>query len=95
MRGMDAFRERALARVRRWKEIYEGIYMVPYRTAIQREWRRQRDILFVLGFSDLLGVPSPVQLYTLELIPEVLEQFHSWHLRMGMEEPPEGGFRCC
>lgn len=77
------------------KEIYEGVYVAPYRAAIHRHYVRQRDLLFVLGFSDLLGVPSPLHFYTLELVPEVLESFHEWHRRMGLEEPPEGGFRCC
>jgi hypothetical protein len=82
-------------RLQKAREIYEGIYFVPYRKTIHREYLRQRDLLFVLGFSDLLGVPSPLQFYTLELLPEVLEQFHEWHLLMGMSEAPEGGFRCC
>ena len=84
-----------LRRLRWARDIYEGIYLVPYRTTIHREYLRQRDLFFLLGFSDLLGVPSPVHFYTLELLPEVLDQFHEWHLRMGMDEPPEGGFRCC
>ena len=49
----------------------------------------------LVGFSDLLGVPNPVSFYTLELYPELIEQFHEWHQRMGMEQAPEGGFRCC
>ncbi len=84
-----------LRRLQRARDIYEGVYVAPYRRSIHREYLRQRDLLFVLGFSDLLGVPNPVQFYTLELVPEVLEQFHQWHLRLGMEEAPEGGFRCC
>ena len=95
MRSFRGVRARWARRLMSAKEIYEGIYIAPYRAEIQREDARQRDLLFVLGFSDLLGVPSPLQLYTLELIPEILESFHQWHLRMGMEEPPEGGFRCC
>ena len=77
------------------REIYEGIFFAPYRSAIYREQLRQRDLFFVIGFSDLLGVPNPVTFYTLELYPELIEQFHAWHLRMGMEHGPEGGFRCC
>jgi len=88
-------RARWLRRLVVAKEIYEGIYVAPYRRVIRREYLRQRDLQFVLGFSDLLGVPSPLQLYTLELVPEVLDSFHQWHRRMGMEEPPEEGFRCC
>jgi hypothetical protein len=82
-------------RLRTAREIYEGIYVAPYRSAILREYLQQRDMLFVLGCADLLGVPNPVQFYTLELYPELIEQFHSWHTRIGMDRAPEGGFRCC
>lgn len=92
--GADSESE-LLRRLRRARDIYEGVYFAPYRRSIHREYLRQRDLFFVLGLSDLLGVPNPVQFYTLELIPEALDQFHEWHLRMGMEEAPEGGFRCC
>ncbi|MFQ6046247.1 MAG: cory-CC-star protein [Gemmatimonadales bacterium] len=92
--------------VRRWwlelrerlgaaRDIYEGVFIAPYRSQIYREYLRERDLFLILGFSDLLGVPNPVAFYTLELYPELIEQFHEWHLRMGMEQPPEGGFRCC
>ena len=77
------------------RDIYEGIFFAPYRSQIHREYLRERDLFLLLGFSDLLGVPNPVAFYTLELYPELIEQFHEWHLRMGMEHPPEGGFRCC
>lgn len=76
-------------------DIYEGIYFAPYRSAIHREYLEQRDLFMLLAFNDLLGVPNPVAFYTLELYPELLEQFHEWHLRLGMPAPPEGGFRCC
>lgn len=84
-----------LRRLRAAREIYEGVYFVPYRASIYREYLDQRDAFLLLGFSDLLGVPNPVQFYTLELLPHLIEQFHTWHLRLGMEHPPEGGFRCC
>ena len=77
------------------RDIYEGLFFVPYRSTIYRQYLRERDIFFVLGLSDMLGVPNPVTFYTLELYPELLQDFHEWHRRMGMEEPPEGGFRCC
>jgi hypothetical protein len=77
------------------RDIYEGVYIAPYRRTLHRQYLHHRDMLFVLGCADLLGVPSPLHIYTLELIPEALDQFHEWHLRMGMENAPEGGFRCC
>ena len=86
---------RVRTRLRAAREIYEGVYFAPYRSQIHRQYLRERDFFLLLGFSDLLGAPNPVAFYTLELYPELIEQFHEWHLRMGMEHPPEGGFRCC
>jgi hypothetical protein len=82
-------------KIRAAKDIYEGIYFAPYRAAIHREYLKQRDLFFILAFSDLMGVPNPVAFYTLELYPELIDQFHEWHLRLGMPVSPDGGFRCC
>jgi len=86
---------RVSGRLRAAREIYEGLYVAPYRSAIGRAYRRERDLFLLESCSDLLGIPNPVGFYTLELYPHLIEQFHEWHLRQGLEEPPEGGFRCC
>ena len=95
MSGSRGLVERLRDRLTWARDIYEGIYFAPYRREIYREYLRHRDQFFLLTVSDLLGVPNPAQFYTLELVPEALEQFHQWHLRMGIEHPPDGGFRCC
>ncbi|MDH5643717.1 MAG: hypothetical protein OEY63_05895 [Gemmatimonadota bacterium] len=77
------------------KEIYEGLYFAPYRSMIYREYRDRRDMFLLMSVSDVAGIPNPAMFYTLELYPELIEEFHEWHLRLGMEHPPEGGFRCC
>ncbi|MDT8437007.1 MAG: cory-CC-star protein [Gemmatimonadota bacterium] len=77
------------------REIYEGVYTAPYRSLVQREYLRRRDLFTLLGASELLGVPDPVSFYTLEMLPELIDGFHDWHRRIGLERPPEGGFRCC
>ncbi|HEV2129828.1 MAG TPA: cory-CC-star protein [Longimicrobiaceae bacterium] len=87
--------ERLLHALRYAREVYEGMYLTPYRSAIHREYLRERDLFLLLTFSELLGVPNPVQFYTLELYPELLEHFHEWHLRLGLPNAPEGGWRCC
>ena len=48
-----------------------------------------------LVFSEMMGVPNPAAYYTLELQPLMLERFHEWHKRMGMEHSPLDHFRCC
>ena len=50
-------------------------------------------MLFV--FAELMGVPNPAAYYTLELQPVLLERFHEWHRRQGLDHSPLDGFRCC
>ncbi|WP_339878781.1 cory-CC-star protein [Pseudidiomarina gelatinasegens] len=72
-----------------------NVYNAPYRSAIARAKRDEDDLFMLLVFSELMGVPNPASYYTLELQPLLLERFHDWHLRMGMEHSPLDGFRCC
>lgn len=83
------------ARARAALDIYEGIFVAPYRAVIEREQLRQRDLFLLLTFCDALGVPNPVEFYTLELLPHLYESYHAWHLRAGLERAPDGAFRCC
>ncbi len=87
--------ERIRRGLRSFRNLYEALYIAPYRAQIHREYARQQDLFLLLTTSEMLGVPNPVEFYTLELLPEVMEQFHAWHLRIGLEQAPEGGFRCC
>jgi hypothetical protein len=82
-------------RARATREIYEGLYVAPYRSQIYRAYRQEQDLFLLSAFSDLLGAPNPAAFYTLELYPELIAQFHEWHVRMGMPQAPDGGFRCC
>ncbi len=70
-------------------------YNAPYRGAIARAKRDEDDLFMLLVFSELMGVPNPASYYTLELQPILLERFHEWHIRIGMEHSPLDDFRCC
>jgi len=86
---------RLVDRLRAAREIYEGMYVSPYRSLIHREHRDRSDAFLLMGFSELLGIPNPVTFYTLEILPYAIEELHDRHLRLGLERAPEGGFRCC
>ena len=73
----------------------EEAYNAPYRSAIARAKREQDDLFMLLIFSEMMGVPNPASYYTLELQPLLLERFHDWHLRMGMEHSPLDNIKCC
>jgi hypothetical protein len=85
-------RLRALGR--RLVAFHDELFMAPWRAGLQREARRQEDLLVTLVFLEALGVENPATYYTLELYPELLSSFHDWHRRAGMPRSPEPGM-CC
>lgn len=85
---------RAAAALRRAAGYYDEVFMAPWRAGLQREARRQEDVLVTLLFLEALGVDNPASSVTVELLPEMLEAYHDWHRREGMERAPEPGM-CC
>ncbi|TWT04295.1 hypothetical protein FQV26_15260 [Planococcus sp. CPCC 101016] len=74
---------------------YEAVLELPHRSEIARELRDEDDLFLLMLYSEMLGIPNPVYYYTLELYPYMIEEFHDWHLRMGMDKSPLTGIRCC
>lgn len=80
---------------RRIGEQLDAYYNGPYRSALARAERDEEDLFMLLVYAESLGIPNPVSVYTLELQPLMLERFHQWHQRMGMERSPLDEMRCC
>ncbi|MED4163875.1 cory-CC-star protein [Halalkalibacterium halodurans] len=81
--------------LKRLFELYDQMLRVPHRAEIYRELQDEDDLFLLLVYSEMLGVPNPAFYYTLELYPYIIETFHEWHLRMGMDKSPLQGIRCC
>ena len=77
------------------KALLDEFYVAPYRGALARARREEDDIFMLFVFAELMGVPNPAAYYTLELQPLLLERFHDWHRRKGLDHSPLDGFRCC
>lgn len=71
------------------------LYVAPHRGALARARREEEDLFMLLVFSEFMGIPNPASYYALELLPLFWEEFHDWHLRMGMERSPLDHIRCC
>lgn len=84
-----------LGKMKQLIEWYDEVLSMPHRREILSELRDEDDLFMLLLYSEMLGIPNPAYYYTLELYPYMLEKFHDWHLRMGMENSPLSGFRCC
>lgn len=94
-RGLAALPESLPAK---WRAFSEGLgeyYYGPYRQALARAERDEDDLFMLYVCGEALGIPNPASAYTMELYPIVLEEFHAWHTRMGMDRPPTDGIRCC
>ncbi|MZR61727.1 cory-CC-star protein [Alcanivorax sp. DP30] len=81
--------------LKRLNELGTQYYNVPYRAAIARAKRDEEDLFMLLVFSEMMGIPNPAAWTTLELQPLLMDRFHEWHTRMGMERSPLDHFRCC
>lgn len=66
-----------------------------YEAEAQRELQEQEDLVMLLLFGDAMGLPNPVAYHTLELYPALIENYHEWHRRMGMDHSPLDHVRCC
>ncbi|AKG74193.1 MULTISPECIES: cory-CC-star protein [Salinicoccus] len=84
-----------LENIKKLIRYYEEVLEMPHRTEVARELRDQDDLFLLLLYSEMIGIPNPVYYYTLELYPHIIEDFHDWHLRMGMDKSPLTGIRCC
>lgn len=70
-------------------------YVAPHRRAFARAQRDEEDLFMMLVLSEALGVPNPASGATLELLPEMLDRMHDWHIRQGMDRSPIDGLGCC
>lgn len=82
-------------RLQAFKEGLEEFYHAPYRQTLSRAYRDEQDLFMLLIFAESLGIPNAMTFYTLELQPLLMEEFHDWHKRMGMEHSPMDRFGCC
>lgn len=87
--------EKDKSKITKLIEGYEKAISLSHHAAIKRELRDEDDLFILLCFSELLGIPNPVSYYTMELYPLLIDKFHHWHLRMGMEKSPLEEIRCC
>ncbi|KEZ75923.1 cory-CC-star protein [Salinisphaera hydrothermalis] len=79
---------------RRINSYHDELFVAPWRASIAREARKEEDVLVALLFLEALGIPGSADYFALELYPDLIEAFHHWHQRMGMETFPEAGV-CC
>lgn len=53
------------------------------------------DLFLLMTCMETFGLPNPAAYYLLDLYPYLVEEFHLWHRRMGMDRSPLANFSCC
>jgi hypothetical protein len=76
-------------------DILRGAALGRYERELRQQTAELNDLFLLLCFMEAAGMPNPATLYLLEVYPYLLEQFHEWHRRMGIERSPLDGLPCC
>jgi hypothetical protein len=79
----------------RASEVMEGMALSGHRRQTRAQALDLEDLFLLLCFMDVLGLPNPAALYLADLQPYLVEEFHLWHRRMGMDRSPLATFGCC
>jgi len=76
-------------------EILHGAAYARYEHELRRQTAELNDLFLLLCFLEATGLPNPATMYLLDVYPYVLEQFHEWHRRIGIDRSPLGSLPCC
>lgn len=85
---------RIVAGYRAVEGFHDELFLAPWRAGIARSAREQEDLLLTLVFLEALGVEHPAPLVSLELTGDLVEGYHDWHRRSGLDRSPMPGV-CC
>ena len=79
----------------RLAEFLQGAALGRYERDLRQQTAELNDLFLLLCFMEAAGMPNPASLYLLEVYPYLLDQFHQWHRRMGIERSPLDSLPCC
>jgi hypothetical protein len=77
------------------RDFVHGIAYSQYERELRKQAGELNDLFLLLCYMEIVGLPNPATLYLLDIYPYLLEQFHLWHRRMGMDRSPLGNLPCC
>ncbi len=72
----------------------EKLYYIKYGPMLKREHREIDDFFMIITFSEMMGIENPFMFYTLDMLPELMPKFHTWHKKMGLAHSSFDNFPC-
>ena len=76
-------------------DILRGATLGRYERELRQQTAELNDLFLLLCFMEAAGMPNPATLYLLEIYPYLLDHFHQWHRRIGIEHSPLDSLPCC
>ena len=89
---LESFAEHGANNIR---DFFHGAAYGAYERELRLQAAELNDLVLLLCYMEIVGLPNPATLYLLDVYPYLLEQFHLWHRRMGMDKSPLGTLPCC
>jgi hypothetical protein len=77
------------------RDALHGMFFLRYEKQLRNEALELNDLFLLMCYMEIVGLPNPAALYLLEIYPHLLEEFHLWHRRMGMDRSPLANLSCC
>ena len=81
--------------VRNLGDVLHGMAYTGYEKRLREQAMDLNDLFLLLCFMETMGLPNPAVFSLLEVYPYLLDEFHLWHRRMGMDRSPLANFSCC
>ncbi|MCC5950344.1 MAG: hypothetical protein JJT89_17970 [Nitriliruptoraceae bacterium] len=79
---------------RRVTDWHDALFVTKWRSALQREARSQQDAFVAVLYLTAFGIDDPAAYHTLPVTAELIDGFHDWHQRQGLDTFPHAGV-CC
>ena len=76
-------------------DFFHGMALAGYEHRLREQLVELNDLFMLLCFMGSSLVTANSLAYLLEIYPYLLEEFHLWHRRMGMDRSPLGTLPCC
>jgi len=76
-------------------DFLHGMALTRHERQLRAEAMELEDLFLLLCYMDMVGVPHPATFYLLDIYPYLVDEFHLWHRRMGMDRSPLATIGCC
>lgn len=94
MSGATTLLGRIRSAYRTVERLHTELFITKYRSALQREARLQEDAFLATLYLTAFGIDDPSAYHTLPVTGELVQGFHAWHQRQGLDQFPDFGV-CC